>query len=436
MSAADASGAALAGVGAAVELLLLPAAAVRAPLAAVTAGTSAARAAAGRIRGSAAQAAGILRQIRAEADAGARAITRTARGAASAATGLAAVTAAARRIRSSLGRLDSALGGLLSLVGGMLLAVPQIARLMDLFGKAATVASAVMTAIDLLSRTTPIGLVTGLLLPLASQLIDLAVTSQTGQRIIQQVFDQAARGLLQVATYLAPALKVIGTVVATYFTAYLTVVVDVLTVVSALLTKGFPGMRAAVSSAVAPLRGTVSGLWTSFRNAVRPVLDFLTRDLPRAFQHVKDAVASALGGIGGFVRTGLQAVVAVMKAPLEGIIGFANWVIEGLNSLGFSFLGKHFGVHIDTIPMLADGGVVLPATARAARRVLPLTALDRRLRSAAAAGPAGRTGAAGGPYRIAAFHERPGDGARGIAEDLLFLAATTATATAAATAPA
>jgi hypothetical protein len=419
MSAADASGAALAGVGAAAELLLLPVAAARTPAAAITTGLTGVRTAAGRIRDSAGQAAGILRQIRADADAGARSIAAAARGAGSAASGLKSLSTAANRIRTGLGKLDSALGGLLSLVGGMLMAVPRIAQLMDLFGKAMTVASAVMTAINLLSKTTPLGFVTGLLLPLASDLIDLAVNSQTGQRIIQEVFTQAGQVLQQVVTYLGPALKVIGTVVATYFTAYMTVVIGVLTVVTALLTKGFPGLRTAVAGATAPLHGIVAGVWNGLRSAVQPALDFLTKDVPRAFQRVKDATANTLGGIGQFVRTGLQAVVAVMKAPIEGIIGFANWVIDGLNSLGFSILGKHFGVHLDKIPMLADGGVVLPSTARAARRILPLTELDRR-RAATAA----RYASAGdSPYRVAAFHEKPGDGPRGVAEDLLFLAA-------------
>ena len=416
----SAAGASLGGVGAAVDLLLLPAAAARSPLDAIAAGLTGAKQTAARIRTSASQAVGILRQIKSAADAGARSVTGVARGATPAATGLKSLSASVKRIRTGLRALDGKVGGLLSLVGGMLLAVPQVAKLMDAFGKAMTIASAVMTAVNLLSKTTPIGAITGLLLPLASQLIDLAVNSETGQRMMEQVATAVLKGIPVVLEIMAPVLKIVATVVTTYFTVYLTVIVDVLKVLAAVVKGGFEVMHALLTGDVGRLRDIASRALQGVRDAVRPLTDWFTRSIPDAFSRVKNALSHALSAAGGLLETGAQTVAGVAKAPLQGLIAFANWVIRGLNKLSFSFLGKHFGVHLSQIPMLAEGGVVLPGAAQCASRVLPLTALDRQLALAASRH---RTRPATGRRRIQQYRETGTLGARGTAEELLFLAA-------------
>ena len=173
-------------------------------------------------------------------------------------------------------------------------------------------------------------------------------------------------------------------------------------------------MRSAVASVTGKLGGIVSAAWDGLRNGVKPVLNWFTSTLPRAFGRVKDAAVRVLRGIGGFVGTGMQAVVSVIKGPLNGLIGFANWVIGGLDKLSFSVLGKKFGIHLPKIPMLAEGGVALPGAGGRAGRVLPLDALG-------AGGPAPRR--AGSRVRLSAYHESAARGPRGTAEDLLLLTA-------------
>lgn len=318
-------------------------------------------------------------------------------------TGVKSFGSRAKSVKGVLGSLKSGLGGVLSLLDGLASVSPPLARLLDTFGKVAAVVSGVMTAINLLTKATPLGFVTGLLVPLAAQLIDLAVNSEAGQRIIEQVFAQVEQFLQGLLPVIAPVLEVMATVVAVYFTGYLTIIVGVLTVVSALLTKGFPAVRTAATSAVKALHGIVSSAWDGLKKGVKPVLTFLTGDLPKAFQRVEDAMTRTLNGIGEFITTGVQTVVNVMKAPLNGLIGFANWVIDGLNSIGFSILGKKFGVHLTKIPLLAEGGVVLPAACPRAARVLPLSDLDRLRRLSGTR----RSKAADSRYRLGDFHESP-----------------------------
>jgi hypothetical protein len=374
--------------------------------------------AADRLRDAAQRGGTTVARVKSAADAGARGLTTAGR---SAATGSAGVKSFGGRVRGAggaLGALRSGLGGMLALIGGIALAGEPLAKLLDGFGRAMAVASVVMTAVNLAIRATPLGFVTGLLVPFAAYLIDLAVNSATGQRILQQVFTRAEAAFLGVLSFLGPVLRAIGAVVTTYAGGYLSVVLGVLKVVTALLSGNFPALGAAAARPLHALDGILSRVWDGLRHAVQPALDFLVRDIPRGFQRVKDATTRTLNAIGGFVATGLQAVVSVLKAPLTGLIGFGNWIIGGLNSIGFSVLGKHFGIHLDKIPQLGAGGIVLPATARGAGRVLPLADLDRRRLLPAAR----HRGPGDGPCRVAEFREKPADGPRGIAEDLLFLA--------------
>lgn len=178
-------------------------------------------------------------------------------------------------------------------------------------------------------------------------------------------------------------------------------------------------MKALTTGDTRALSGKVSSVWRGFKDAVRPALEWITRDVPRMFTRIKEATSRTLDAMGRFVTTGTQTVAGVVKGPIQGLIAFANWVIDGLNSLSFSILGKKFGIHLDKIPMLAEGGIAVPGASRGAGRVLPLTTLERqrvlaRRHRASTSHP---------PHRVKEFHESERTGARGTAEDLLFLAA-------------
>lgn len=141
------------------------------------------------------------------------------------------------------------------------------------------------------------------------------------------------------------------------------------------------------------------------------------------FTRVRDATSATLGGMGDFVSTGLQALAGVITGPVKGLIAFANWVIDGLNSLSGEFFGKKFGVDLDKIPQLAEGGVVDPHR-DGASAVRPLSSLDR-LRPAEAGH---RTAGPRPPHRgrLRTYREPEGRSALLVAEDLLFLHRTAA----------
>ncbi|GGU92260.1 hypothetical protein GCM10010275_31670 [Streptomyces litmocidini] len=307
-----------------------------------------------------------------------------------------------------------AVGMLLEMLLPLLPFVDTLTRLMDTYGTVMEIASVAMTGVNLAMRGNPLGFVLGILMPVISWLIEYAVNSETGQRIIKQVMQQALKGFQSVWKFLQPVMKLIGQAVGTYFKAYLALFTTALKLIGSGI-SGVSRVRTTVTSASQALRGIASRAFDGVRSAVKPVLSFITDKIPGFFRHAKDAVSQALRGMGELVKGALSAVLGVVKGPINGLIAFANWIIDGLNKLSFSLLGKKFGVDIDKIPMLAEGGVVFPG-ADSAPRIDPLTVLEQRRVPALTEAPRR-------PHRIAEFHEEPGAGPRSTAEDLLFLVA-------------
>ncbi len=255
--------------------------------------------------------------------------------------------------------------------------------------------------------------------------IEYALNSQAGQKMMQQVFGQVRKVFQAIWKFLGPVLKVYATVISAYFKAAIKIITTVLAVVGPLLSKGFHSTRSAVTSATRALSGLVRRTWRGFRAVIRPVLSWITQKIPSMFTRVKSALSRTLTGMGRFISTGMQGVMAAVTGPVKALISFANWVIDGLNKLSFSFFGKKFGVDLPKIPQLAEGGVVQPAGPDTASAVLPLSALSR-LRPAEAAprtaGPAHPTDRT----RLRTYHAAEGNGPLAVAGDLLFLYGTAA----------
>ncbi|GAA2786133.1 hypothetical protein [Streptomyces showdoensis] len=312
------------------------------------------------------------------------------------------------------GKLGKGLGGILTILLPMLPITDIITGLMDKFGMVMTVASVVMMAVNVAMRANPLGFLVGILVPVAAWLIEYAMNSEAGQRIIEQVMKQAFKGFESIWKYLQPVMEFVGNAVMTYFQGYLTVITGALTVIGAAV-GGFSGTGSSVSSSSNALRGIASGAMGGIRNAVQPMLSFFTDQVPGFFRSANTAVGGAMHGFGELIKGALTSVSGVVTGPIKGLIAFANWIIDGLNKLSFDFLGKHFGVDIPKIPMLAEGGVVFPG-ADSAPRIDPVTDLDNRRVPAITEAPRQ-------PHRIRDFHEDAGAGPRSTAEDLLFLMA-------------
>ncbi|MFE1551383.1 tape-measure protein [Streptomyces sp. NPDC058718] len=331
--------------------------------------------------------------------------------------GVKRIGTAAGKARTAAGKIGTGVGAILALLLPMLPVTDVIAGLMGTFGTVMTVASVAMTAVNVAMRANPLGFVVGIIVPIAAAIIEFALNSETGQQIMQQVFEYALAVIEEIWAFLAPFVEMIGTAVGTYFEGYLAVITGVITGIGVVI-GGVSKLGSAVSSAWNALSGIASGAMEGVRNAVRPVVSWITESVPGFFRTAKDAVSGALRGIGDLIEGALSTVIGVVKGPINGLIAFVNWIIDGLNKLSFEIplTGKKFGVDLDKIPMLADGGIVFPGGDADEYRIDPLSQLENRRVPALAEPPRQ-------PHRIREFHEAPGAGPRSTAEDLLFLAA-------------
>lgn len=370
-----------------------------------------------RVTTPATQTATAVQQIKTNADTAARSVTRTGQTATTTASGIKSTATKVRSAGKSVGKLTTGLGGVFAIVGTLIAASGVLGGLLDTFGTAMTIGSGVMIVINALTRANPIGFVAGILLPLAGWLLDIALNSETGQRLMDQLATLILKYVQSYLTILGPILKLIAGAVNTYVTGYLTLITTTLSVLGTVINTGFAAAKALTTGDTRALSGKVSAIWSGFKNAVKPVLNWITKEIPRGFTRVRDATTNTLRAMGQFVTTGAQTVAGVVKGPVEGLVAFANWVIDGLNKLSFSILGKKFGVHLNKIPMLAEGGIAIPGARTG--RVLSLTALERQRALATRTRATRRAQLA--PH-IREFHESNGTGAHGTAADLLFLA--------------
>ncbi|NML50342.1 tape-measure protein [Streptomyces sp. R302] len=377
------------------------------------------------IRSGAASTGTALRQVRTRAEAAGRSLTKTGRTAGTTATRLKGTGTRARGATRPLNSIASGSGLFGSMAGLLGKASGTVSTLMGLLGGGLTVAAGAMTAVNVAMRANPLGFVLGLIVPLVAAIITFAMNSETGQKIMKQVFDQVLKVFRAIGKFLGPVIQAYAKVISTYFTVVRTIITGVVKVIGGALSKGFAGARSAISAATRAVTGLIRAAWGGFKKVLQPVLDWITKKIPDMFTRVKDAMSGTLRGIGDFVTTGMQNLLGVIKGPLNGLIAFANWVIDGLNSISVNILGKKFGVDLPKIPQLAEGGVVEPPSGGGPGSVRPLASLDR-LRPAEAGH---RTQAASRPaerVRLHAYHAAEGRGPLAVAADLLFLHRTAA----------
>lgn len=149
-----------------------------------------------------------------------------------------------------------------------------------------------------------------------------------------------------------------------------------------------------------------SNIWESIKRIFGGIIDFVvgvfTLDWARAWEGVKNIFGGIMDGLG-----------AVIKAPLNAVIGLINMAISQINKISFTAPdwvplvgGKHFGVNLPQISYLQNGGILTQPTFIApgvmageknfgrlgqAEAVIPLDSLYRNVRNIVREETAGAT---------------------------------------------
>ena len=85
--------------------------------------------------------------------------------------------------------------------------------------------------------------------------------------------------------------------------------------------------------------------------------------LSGVWNSISTAVGNFIKGIKEKFLSGFSALVGIVKAPINGVISLINGAINGINGISVDipdwvpgFGGKHFGLMLPTMPLLAKGG--------------------------------------------------------------------------------
>jgi hypothetical protein len=114
---------------------------------------------------------------------------------------------------------------------------------------------------------------------------------------------------------------------------------------------GFSMIGGYISATVTGIVGAISGLLTIFNGITTFISGIFTGNWSKAWEGVK----TIFGGI-------FESFAALVKTPVNAVIGIINNAISGINKLGLKipkwvpFIGgKNFTINVPTIPMLAKG---------------------------------------------------------------------------------
>lgn len=213
---------------------------------------------------------------------------------------------------------------------------------------------------------------------------------------LQGSFAGVGENIMQMITQLLPVIQTIATILMTVFTQVMSAILPflmqlisaVLPVILSLISQLAPviGMIATmlqpilnlIISLVQPILNLIMTALTPLLNIFMMVINTALRPITTIFQSlitILQGLITFITGVfagswstawSGIVQTfgGLwEGLVALVKAPINAVIGLVNSAISALNSISVTIPewvpgvgGQTFGVNIPSVPMLATGG--------------------------------------------------------------------------------
>lgn len=249
----------------------------------------------------------------------------------------------------------------------------------------------------------PVLAVIGIIAALAAGFMYLWDTNEAFRDTVMTIWDQlqgsfagVGESIMQMITQLLPVIQTIATVLMTVFTQVMSAILPflmqlisaVLPVILSLISQLAPviGMIATmlqpilnlIISLVQPILNLIMTALTPLLNIFMMVINTALRPITTIFQSlitILQGLITFITGVfagswstawSGIVQTfgGLwEGLVALVKAPINAVIGLVNSAISALNSISVTIPewvpevgGQTFGVNIPSVPMLATGG--------------------------------------------------------------------------------
>ena len=230
-------------------------------------------------------------------------------------------------------------------------------------------------------------------------------------KLVQQIIPpmmQVINIILPVVSSLISALNPIITSLINALTLTLNVVAQLITPIAGIIAKLSPIIELVgilistlidnLSPAITFVAGLIETVLNVALESISPVIDSvmvvfggLIDFISNIFAGNWSAAWESIVGVFGDIFGGL---VNIAKVPINGVVSAINWVIDKANGISIDFPdwvplvgGKHYGISIPTIPLLASGGVATAATLAMVgegtepEAILPLSKLAEMLNS-------------------------------------------------------
>ena len=238
-------------------------------------------------------------------------------------------------ILDNIGLALSVIVGYLAAIKGYAIVSGIIAFVKPLFTALTMVKSfsGAMAILNAVFMANPIGIIIGLLGALAGAFVYAWNTSETFRNVVVGTWEAVKEAFLSVINWIKNAFTV------DWSNAF-----------------GFIGDI--LNSHLANVKNIFNSVKQIFNGIIEFVKGVFTGNWSRAWQ----GVVNIFGGI-------MQGLGAVIKAPLNAVIGLVNSAISGLNRISVTIPdwipfvgGKHFGVNLPKVPYLYNGGIVTQPT--------------------------------------------------------------------------
>lgn len=139
------------------------------------------------------------------------------------------------------------------------------------------------------------------------------------------------------------------------------------------MSEAFRGTNTVVGSVMSAIFEVISDVIKAIKRIFGGIIEFITGvftgNWEQAWQGVCDVFGGIWDGIVGIVRGAVNLVIGIINSMIGAVEGGLNWVIDGLDNIGFDIPdwlgGGHFGIDIGEvsfgrIPYLAQGAVIPP----------------------------------------------------------------------------
>lgn len=205
-------------------------------------------------------------------------------------------------------------------------------------------------------------------LPLVLQLISAILP------VVMQIVNAVLPILVQILGFLTPILTMIVSLLTPILNLILAVVSPILNLIFSAITPLIGILTTLIGTVLKPIipiiemvAEVISGVLGGAIAAIQPIIKALTA----VFQGLIDFITGVFTGNWSKAWNGVvkifgglwDGLVAIVKAPINGVIGLINGAIGALNKVSVKipdwvpgFGGQTFGVNIPKIPMLASGG--------------------------------------------------------------------------------